>query len=90
MTTDTQLSSAAGYSVADLCRRWKVGPDKVRSFLRRGELIAVNLAASLSGKPLWRITRESVKTFEQRRTSAPPPRPARRKKKAAAIDFYPD
>jgi len=76
-SADTPLS---GYSVADLCRRWKVGPDKIRGFLRRGELVGVNVAANLSGRPQWRITAESVERFERRRSSAPPPKPPRRKR----------
>jgi hypothetical protein len=79
----------AGYSVADLCRRWKIGGDKIRAFLRRGELVAINMATNLSGRPQWRITPESVERFEQRRSSAPPPKPARRRKRTSAVDYYP-
>jgi hypothetical protein len=80
-----------GYSVNDLCRRWKVGKDKIRGFRRRGELIAVNVATTLSGKPQWRITPESMERFEKRRSSAPTPKPAaRRRRPAALIDYYPD
>jgi hypothetical protein len=75
--------------VADLCRRWKVGADKVHAFIRRGELVAVNLAANLSARPQWRITRESVEQFERRRSSMPPPKPRRRHRQTAP-DFYPD
>lgn len=74
-----------GYNVADLCRRWKIGADKVRGFLRRGELVGVNVAASLAGKPQWRITAESVAAFEQRRSSVPPPRTKRAKAKTADV-----
>ena len=76
--------------MADLCRRWRVGPDKVRAFLRRRELVAVNVAMNLCGKPQWRVTAESVEQFEQRRTSAPSPKPARRRKRTVAVDYYPD
>jgi hypothetical protein len=78
-----------GYTVADLCRRWKVGADKIRGFLRRGELVGVNVATNLSGRPQWRITRESVEQFEKRRTSAPPPKPPRRKRQPHFVDYYP-
>jgi hypothetical protein len=81
---------SSGYTVADLCRRWRIGADKIRGFLRRGELVGVNVASSLCGKPQWRITAESVEQFEKRRTSAPPPRPQRRRRQSAVIDFYPD
>src|SRR5437879_1326223 len=80
-----------GHSVADLCRRWKIGPDKVHAFIPRGELVAVNVATSLSGRPQWRITRESVEVFERRRSSAPPPEPLRRRRRQThEIDFFPD
>jgi hypothetical protein len=67
--------------VADLARRWRIGEDKVRLFLRRGELIGVNVATDRAGKPQWRVTAESVRTFEERRSSAPPPRRARRRRR---------
>ena len=83
-------SPTTGYTVADLAKRWRIGRDKVRGFLRRGELIGVNVASNLSAKPQWRITPESAEAFERRRTSAPPPKPPRRRKRSYAIDFYPD
>jgi hypothetical protein len=80
----------AGFSIADLCRRWKVGAEKVHGFLRRGELVGVNLASHLSAKPMWRITAESVREFEQRRSSQPLPKPQRRRRKCPAIDYFAD
>jgi len=79
-----------GYTVAALCRRWRVGADKVRGFIRRGELHAINLANHLSAKPQWRISPEEVERFERRRTSAPPPKPPRRRRQPDVIDFFPD
>jgi hypothetical protein len=76
--------------VRDLALRWRIGEDKVRAFLRRGELVGVNVAANLSGKPQWRITAESVERFERRRTSVPPPTPQHRRRLRAAIDYYAD
>jgi hypothetical protein len=83
-------SPPQGYTVADLCRRWRIGPDKIRGFLRRGELVGINVASNLSAKPQWRITAESVEQFEKRRTSAPPPKPQRRRRTSALIDYFPD
>jgi hypothetical protein len=84
------LAATVGYSVADLCRRWRVGPDKIHGFLRRGELVGVNVASTLSGRPQWRIPAESVAQFEQRRSSAPPPKLARRRRQTDEIDYFPD
>jgi hypothetical protein len=68
---ETVAVAAEGYTVATLARRWKIGKDKVRGFLTRGELVGINLAANLSSKPQWRVTGESVEQFERRRSSAP-------------------
>jgi hypothetical protein len=94
MLTDTTLLEAqadtkCGFSVADLCRRWKAGAAKIHGFLRRGELVGVNIATTLSGRPQWRVTRESVAAFERRRSSAPAPKLPRRRK-PATFDYYPD
>jgi hypothetical protein len=80
----------AGYTVADLAKRWRISPDKVRGFLRRGELLGINVATHRCSKPQWRITPESVRAFEAGRTSAPPPKPARRRRRAAEVDYFPD
>lgn len=91
MRTDTPAPAATGFTVRDLCRRWRIGPDKVRAFLRRGELVAVNVAATaVAGKPQWRVTAESVAQFETRRSSVPPPPRLRRRKRTSAVDYYPD
>jgi len=87
---DPSTLPAAGFTVADLCRRLKIGGDKVRAFIRRGELVAVNVAAVLASKPQWRITPESVDRFEKRRSSAPVPKVPRRRKRRELVDFYPD
>jgi hypothetical protein len=79
-----------GFTVADLCRRWRVGEGKIYGFLSRGELVGVNMATNLSGKPQWRIPAEEVARFEARRTSAPTPKPVGRRRQPAVIDFYPD
>jgi hypothetical protein len=81
---------ASGFTVADLCRRWKVGADKISAFLRRGELVGVNVATNLSARPQWRITLGSVEQFERRRSSAPLPKQRRRRKQIDEIDYYPD
>jgi hypothetical protein len=85
---DAAHDAAAGFSVPDLCRRWKVGADKIHGFIHRGELVAVNLATDQAGRPQWRITRESVEAFERRRSSQPPPKAPRTRRRApASVDF---
>jgi hypothetical protein len=78
------------YTVRDLARRWRIGEDKIRGFLRRGELVGVNVATNLCGKPQWRIPAESVERFERRRSSAPAPDPPQRRRRRTVVDYYPD
>ena len=86
--TDTVPTSA--YSVAQLARRWMVSRDKVRTFISRGELRAINLATVLARKPQWRVTPEEVAQFELRRSSSAPVKSApRRRQPAGARDYYP-
>jgi excisionase family DNA binding protein len=81
-----------GYTVADVAKRYRVSPDKVRAWIRKGELKAVNVAASLLGKPQLRVTAEALTEFERRRSAAvpTPEAPKRRRRRAAVIDYYPD
>jgi hypothetical protein len=80
----------AGLTVRDVARRLRVGEDKVRLFIKRGELAAVNTAASLCGRPRWVISPDALKAFERRRAAGPPPKTPRRRKQNAMVDFYPD
>lgn len=79
-----------GYTVADVARRYRVGPDKVCGWITRGELAAVNTSTVLCGKPRWVILPEALAAFEMRRQGRPPPKPPRRKRRTTEIDFYPD
>jgi Helix-turn-helix domain len=88
---DTIMSSIpAGLTVKDVARRYRVSSDKVRVWIARGELAAVNTAAVLCGKPRWVVPPDALAAFERRRTGAPPPKPARRRKRRGLVDYYPD
>jgi hypothetical protein len=78
-----------GYTVPEVARRYRVGQDKVRAWIRRGELAAVNTAAVLCGKPRWIITPDALAKFEQQRSGGPPPTPPCRRQPAVK-DYYPD
>jgi excisionase family DNA binding protein len=80
----------AGMTVSDVARRLRVGEDKIRAWIRRGELAAINTASSLCVRPQLRITPEALAVFERRRTAGPPPKPQRRRRQSATKDYYPD
>jgi hypothetical protein len=82
--------TARGLTVADLAARYRVSPDKIRLWISKGEIAAVNTAAALCGKPRWVVSAEALAAFEQRRAGGPPPKPVRRKRQPAMVDFFPD
>jgi hypothetical protein len=84
------MPTERGLTVSEVARRYRVGEDKVRGWVRRGELAAINTAAVLCGKPRWVILPEALASFEKRRTSEPPPAPTRRTRKPTWHDFFPD
>lgn len=82
---------APGLTVADVARRYRVGEDKVRGWIRRGELSAINTSDRRCGRPRFVVTIDALAAFEKGRQAATPnaPKPKRRKK-TNQIDFYPD
>jgi hypothetical protein len=82
--------SPAGYTVADLCKRWRVGADKVRTWIKTGQLAALNTRDARCGRPRFVVTAEALADFERGRSAAPPPRPSRRRKRrGGGIDYFP-
>jgi excisionase family DNA binding protein len=84
------MSVEPGLTVRDVARRYRVGEDKVRAWIARGELRAINTAAVVCGKPRWVIPTEALVEFEKRRAGGPPPKPPRRQRKRELIDYFPD
>jgi excisionase family DNA binding protein len=80
----------AGLTVGEVARRYRVSPDKVRAWIARGELRAVNTAAVLCGRPRWVIPPEAIPEFEQRRHGGAVARLRPRRRQRSEIDFYPD
>lgn len=80
----------SGLTVADFAQRYRVGPDKVRGWIARGELQAINTASVLCGKPRWVITPESLAAFERRRQGGEPAKatPKRRRRQPDMVEYY--
>jgi hypothetical protein len=79
----------AGLTTSDVARRYRVGEDKVRAWIKAGELAAINTASALS-KPRFVVTVDALATFEQRRTVGPAPKAPKRPRKNQETDYYPD
>src|SRR5262249_34979453 len=80
-------TSAAGLVVADVARRYRVSPSKVRAWIAAGELTAVNTAAPLA-RPRWVIPADALAAFERRRAGGAPRTPIRRPRRRQAVDYY--
>jgi len=68
---------------------------KILRWLHTGQLAGVNIAENSSGRPRWRIPRESWERFQAARSNqqapAPAPRLQRRRRRMrgeAVIEFY--
>jgi hypothetical protein len=80
---------AAGFTVADVARRYRVSPDRVRGWIRSRRLAAVNTAAARCGRPRFVVTPEAMRAFEAAASACPPPAPPKRRKRIAQVDYYP-
>jgi hypothetical protein len=81
---------ARGFTTGDLARRLRVSEDKIRSWIRIGQLEAINVASTLSGKPRYVVTPEGLAGFEQSRRIAPPAKSKRKPRRTTEVDHFPD
>jgi excisionase family DNA binding protein len=87
MLTD---SLQRGLTTADASKLLRVSEDKIRLWIKSGELSAINTASHRCRRPRFVILPEALQRFAEARSASPPPKPARRKKRTQEIDFYPD
>ena len=83
-----------GYTPNELARLLRVSPDKVPSWIKRGELSAIDTARHRCGRPRFIVLPHHLVEFEQRRKASTPaanPTPRRRRRtETMEIDYYPD
>ena len=87
----TTHKSSKWLTAPELARRWGVAHDKVLTFIRNGELQAVDLCSKRGGRPRWHISPEAVEAFERARSAQPRPTtsPRRRPKRDdGVIEFF--
>lgn len=80
-----------GYTVAQVAARYRVSGDKVRTWIRNGELKAINTANRLKAKPRFLILPDSLADFEKGRRVIPILKRTRaRRITDGEIDYFPD
>ena len=75
---------------ADIAKALGVNQTKVLGWIRRGELRAVNVAATPGRRPRWRIAPEGLEAFLAARSAQPPVKVTRRRRRAdpQVIQFF--
>ena len=82
--------AARGYTPNELAKLLRVSPDRIRAWIRTGELGAVNVAQHRCGRSRFVVLPHHLAEFERRRAGGPPPKLPRRRRQTLEIDFYPD
>jgi hypothetical protein len=92
MSADIATSHPAGrgWTPNELARLLRVSPDRVRAWIVRGELQALNTATTRCGRPRYVVLPHHLAAFEQTRRAGEPPKPPRRRCRREAVDYYPD
>jgi excisionase family DNA binding protein len=76
------------HEVAPVAQQFGVSPHKVLRWIEIGELTAVNVAATTSSRPRWRISQEALDAFIAARQSRPAaPAPIRTRKRAGGKEY---
>lgn len=56
-------------TVPELANELCVDQSKILAWIHRGELLALNVAESATGRPRWRIPADAWQTFQQARSN---------------------
>lgn len=66
------------HTVQAVAEMFGVDDGKILKWIRKGELVAVNIAHDVGGRPRWRISQAALDAFLLRRQSQPPAPASRR------------
>lgn len=72
------------YTVPELAEYFGTNQAKVVTWIRDGELIAVNIAQTRDTRAKWRVTQEELDRFILSRSSRPAANPAPRRRRRSA------
>ncbi len=74
----------------EVAAMWGIAPDKIISWIKSGELRAIDASQKRGQRPRYLIDVDDLADFEARRAATPPPkpRPRRRKPQQSVTEYY--
>ena len=88
MARTKRASFSPWLTAAQVARTLRVNSDKIRSWIRSGELAAVDVSQSPGGKPRWRITPDALNEFAERRAAVVAPSSVRHHRGRGDVTEY--
>ncbi|MBI3861140.1 MAG: hypothetical protein HY290_04510 [Planctomycetia bacterium] len=70
----------------EIAKRWGISPSKVFAWIRTGQLRAINVATTTTGRSRYAIDLTDLAEFELRRQAVPPPKPNRTRRHRSPDD----
>jgi transposase len=90
MPPDDGCVPTVGMTVREVARMYRVGTDKVRTWIKSGRLGGINTASTSCSKPRYIVLPRHLEEFERQRSATPAPKPERQQRRAGWVDYYPD
>src|SRR5262249_7001420 len=90
MSDHTQATPSRGWTVPELAQLLRVGEDRIRGWIRRGELEAISTAVSRSGRPRYVVLPDALERWRRGRAVATAPPTPRRHRRRCPRDYYAD
>jgi excisionase family DNA binding protein len=75
------MSNAGLLSVREVAELLGCRPHSIGAMIRSGQLRAIDISLVPGGRPTWRVDREELEIFIQRRTHTAAPKRRRKQKK---------
>jgi excisionase family DNA binding protein len=79
-----------GLTPREVAAYLRIGPDRVRAMIARGELGAVDVTPRRRGRPRYIVLPHHLAEWERARQVAPPPKTPPRRRGSGRIDYFPD
>lgn len=88
--SDKDLNVRQKITPPELARRWGVAPEKVLTWIRSGELRAIDACARRGQRARYLIDLADVAEFESRRSTLPTPRRVSRprRRRQNVVEFF--